>query len=53
MLAHQAQDLGAGQGRTHRIAIGTGVRGQQETAALIDMFEDLSQHIRANVSCVS
>ena len=43
-FAHGAQDLTAGQRRTDRIAIGSGVRGQHKPVTLFDVFENIFQH---------
>ncbi len=41
MLAHRAQNLAAGQRRSDRIAVGTGVRGQHESLVLSDLPENI------------
>src|SRR5581483_11219139 len=39
-LAETAQNLSTGKSRADRIAVGTGVRGQDEALASLDVFED-------------
>ncbi len=50
LLAHGAQDLAAGEGRSDRIAIGTSVRRQHEAIALLDLLKHIPQKIHGDVS---
>jgi hypothetical protein len=44
-FAHGTKHLAAGERRTDRVSIRAGVRSQQESVALLDLFENLAQHI--------
>ena len=46
LLAHAAQNLSAGQRRSHRIAIRTGMGGENELLSSTDLVEDFVQHGR-------
>jgi hypothetical protein len=43
-LAHGTQDLAAGERGTDSVSIRTRVRSQQESVALLDLFENLAKH---------
>ena len=48
LFAHRVQNLAAGQSRTNRIAIRTRMRRQKKALALLDVFENFSQHTTSN-----
>ena len=45
MLPHAAQHLATRQRRTHRIAVGTRMRGEHETLVLFDVTQYVVQHV--------
>ena len=50
LLAHATEDLRAGQCRTNAVAVGTGVRGDDQASSSANFLEDLVQHGKSALS---